>query len=78
MKGFGENKNKNSNKSNLVKSDKDKFLKSQIDLAKNYLLSGDILEAKKIYSQLRAGYKSIANKKISRASLWNKKFYRKC
>ena len=52
MKGFGENKNKNSNKSNLVKSDKDKFLKSQIDLAKNYLLSGDILEAKKIYSQL--------------------------
>ena len=43
MKGFGENKNKNSNKSNLVKSDKDKFLKSQIDLAKNYLLSGDVI-----------------------------------
>ena len=38
MKGFGENKNKNSNKSNLVKSDKDKFLKSQIDLLIFFLI----------------------------------------
>ena len=55
-------------------------------IAKNLSISNYVSEiiksfeeiSKKIYSQLRAGYKSIANKKISRACLWNKKFYRKC
>ena len=52
MKGFGDNKITNSDKFNPPKMDKDLFLKSKLDQAKNYLLSGDILQAKKIYSQL--------------------------
>ena len=50
MKGFGDNKN--SDKINRVKRDKEFFLKNKLDLAKNYLLSGEVLQAKKIYSQL--------------------------
>ena len=52
MKGFGDNKNINSDKINRVKKNKEFFLKNKLDLAKNYLLSGDVLQAKKIYSQL--------------------------
>ena len=52
MKGFGENKNKNSDKINSVKKNKELFLKNKLDLAKNYLLSGDFFQAKKVYSQL--------------------------
>jgi len=52
MKGFGDNKNINSDKINRVKREKEFFLKNNLDLAKNYLLSGDVLQAKKIYSQL--------------------------
>ncbi len=52
MKGFGDNKNINSDKINRVKKNKEFFLKNKLDLAKNYLLSGDALQAKKIYSQL--------------------------
>jgi tetratricopeptide (TPR) repeat protein len=52
MKGFGDNKNKNSDKINSVKKNKELFLKNKLDLAKNYLLSGDFLQAKKVYSQL--------------------------
>ena len=52
MKGFGENININSDKINRVKREKDFFLKNNLDLAKNYLLSGDVLQAKKIYSHL--------------------------
>ena len=48
MKGFGENININSDKINRVKREKDFFLKNNLDLAKNYLLSGDVLQAKKI------------------------------
>ena len=49
MKGFGDNKSRNSN---FAKWDKDSFLKNKLDLAKNFLLSGDVLQAKKIYSRL--------------------------
>ena len=52
MKGFGDNKNKNSDKINSVKKNKELFLKNKLDLAKNYLLSGDFFQAKKVYSQL--------------------------
>ncbi|MDC3122055.1 sulfotransferase, partial [Prochlorococcus sp. AH-716-J21] len=52
MKGFGDNKNLNLDKFNHPKKDKDLFLKNKLDLAKNYFLSGDVLKAKKIYSQL--------------------------
>ena len=52
MKGFGDNKSLNSDKLNYPKRDKDLVLKNKLDLAKNYLLSGDVLEAKKIYSKL--------------------------
>ena len=52
MKGFGDKKNFNSDKLNHPKRDKVLVLKKKIDLAKNYLLSGDVLKAKKIYSQL--------------------------
>ena len=52
MKGFGDNKNKNSDKNNGVKKNKELFLKNKLDLAKNYLLSVDFLQAKKVYSQL--------------------------
>ncbi len=52
MKGFGDNKNINSDKINNVKKNKDLFLKNKLDLAKSYLLSGDVLQAKKVYSQL--------------------------
>ncbi len=52
MKGFGDNKSINTDKFNLSKMDKDLFLKSKLYEAKNYLLSGDVLQAKKIYSQL--------------------------
>ena len=52
MKGFGDNKNINSDKINRVKKNKEFFLKNKLYLAKNYLLSGDALQAKKIYSQL--------------------------
>ena len=49
MQGFGDNKSRNSN---LAKRDKDSFLKNKLDLAKNFLISGDVLQAKKIYSRL--------------------------
>ena len=52
MKGFGENKNINSDKINSVKNNKELFLKNKLNLAKNYLSSGDFLQAKKVYSQL--------------------------
>ena len=52
MKGFGDNKNINPDKINRVKKNKEFFLKNKLDLAKNYLSSGNFLEAKKIYSQL--------------------------
>ena len=52
MKGFGDNKSINSDKFNHAKRNKDLVLKNKLDLAKNYLLSGDVLQAKKIYSLL--------------------------
>ena len=52
MKGYAYNKSLNSDKFNHPKRDKDLALKNKLDLAKNYFLSGDILKAKKIYSQL--------------------------
>ncbi len=52
MKGFGDKKSLNSDKFNHPKRNKDLVLKNKLDLAKNYLLSGDVLKAKKIYSQL--------------------------
>ncbi len=52
MKGFGNNKSVKPDKFKPHKRDKDLFLKNRLDQAKNYLLSGDVLEAKKIYSQL--------------------------
>ena len=52
MKGFGDHKRINSNKLNLSKIEKDSFLKNKLNQAKNFLLSGDILQAKKIYYQL--------------------------
>ena len=52
MKGFGDNKSLNSDKLNHPKREKDLVLKNKLDLAKNYFLSGDVLKAKKIYSQL--------------------------
>ena len=35
MKGFGDNKNINSDKNNRVKKNKEFFLKNKLDLAKN-------------------------------------------
>ena len=52
MQGFGDNKSIDSDKLNNVRRNKDLFLKNKLDLAKNFLLSGDVLQAKKIYSQL--------------------------
>ena len=52
MKGFGENKDIKKDKYIPSNKDKDLFLKNKLDLAKNYLSSGDVLQAKKIYSQL--------------------------
>jgi len=52
MKGFGDNKSLNSDKFNHPKREQDLVLKNKLDLAKNYFLSGDVLKAKKIYSQL--------------------------
>ena len=51
MQGFGNNKSTNSDKLNPNR-DKDLFLRNQLALAKDYLLSGHILKAKKIYSDL--------------------------
>tara|TARA_B100000945_G_scaffold175600_1_gene140832 strand:+ start:836 stop:2731 length:1896 start_codon:yes stop_codon:yes gene_type:complete len=49
MQGFGDNKSRDSNR---AKRDKNSFLKNKLDLAKNFLVSGDVLQAKKIYSRL--------------------------
>ena len=49
MQGFGDNKSRDSNR---AKRDKNSFLKNKLDLAKNFLESGDVLQAKKIYSRL--------------------------
>ena len=59
MKGFGDTKSINSDKFKRAKEEKNLFLKSKLDLAKNSLISGDVLQAKKIYSQLiKKGIKS--------------------
>jgi tetratricopeptide (TPR) repeat protein len=52
MKGFGKNKDIKKDKYNPANKDKDIFLKNKLDLAKNYLSTGYVLQAKKIYSQL--------------------------
>ena len=52
MKGFGDSKGNNSDKFIHPKKDKNLFLKNKLGLAKNYLLSGDVIQAKKIYTQL--------------------------
>ena len=52
MQGFGDKKNISSDKLNRAKKEKDLFLKNKLNLAKNFLLSGEVLQAKKVYSQL--------------------------
>ena len=52
MKGFGDNKSFKSNKLNYSKRDKDLVLKNKLDFAKSCLISGDVSQAEKIYSQL--------------------------
>ena len=52
MKGFGDNKSLNSNKLNNPKGYKDLVLKNKLNLAKSYLISGDVSQAEKIYSHL--------------------------
>ena len=52
MKGFGDEKNSNSEKFKNPKRDKDLVLKNKLDIAKNCLIAGDVAQAEKIYSHL--------------------------
>ena len=59
MKGFGENKLSKSTNLNSFNKNNDSYLKKQLDLAKHFLISGNLLYSEKIYSQLiNEGYKS--------------------
>ena len=59
MKGFGENKLSKSTNLNSFNKNNDSYLKKQLDLARHFLISGDLLYSEKIYSQLiNEGHKS--------------------
>ena len=49
MKGFGDNKSLNSDKSNHPKREKDLVLKNKLNFAKKCLIKGDAFQAEKIY-----------------------------
>ena len=52
MKGFGNKNSLNSDKFNFPKRDVNLVLKNKLDLAKSCLITGDLAQAEKIYSQL--------------------------
>lgn len=52
MKGFGENKNTKLSNLNFNRKDNNSYLKKQLNLARHYLSSGNIILAEKIYSEL--------------------------